>query len=145
MFLLKLVVLIFLRFANKKIRSQVLITSLRETKIDLYSTIMVFGVVLSLKYSYLFPILKYADVVGSSIIGLMILSLAFKTISENVLSLLGEAEVDSKLISDIRQFILGFRGVKDTQFTLIKYGGYYQIHIILEVNDSLSVRRVANL
>ena len=96
MFLLKLVVLIFLRFANKKIRSQVLITSLRETKIDLYSTIMVFGVVLSLKYSYLFPILKYADVVGSSIIGLMILSLAFKTISENVLSLLGEAEVDSK-------------------------------------------------
>ena len=145
MFLLKLVVLIFLRFANKKIRSQVLITSLRETKIDLYSTIMVFGVVLSLKYSYLFPILKYADVVGSSIIGLMILSLAFKTISENVLSLLGEAEVDSKLISDIRQFILGFRVVKDTQFTLIKYGGYYQIHIILEVNDSLSVRRVANL
>lgn len=144
-FLLKMVVLIFLRFANKKIRSQVLITSLRETKIDLYSTIMVFGVVLSLKYSYLFPILKYADVVGSSIIGLMILSLAFKTISENVLSLLGEAEVDSKLISDIRQFILGFRGVKDTQFTLIKYGGYYQIHIILEVNDSLSVRRVANL
>ncbi len=144
-FLLKLVVLIFLMFANMKIRSQVLITSLRETKTDLYSTIMVFGVVLSLKYSYLFPILKYADIVGSSIIGLMILSLAFKTISENVLSLLGEAEVDSKLVSDIRQFILGFRGVKDTKLMLIKYGDYYQIHVIVEVDEKLSVRRVTNL
>lgn len=144
-FLLKLVVLVFLNFANKEIRSQVLITSLRETKADLYSTIIVFVVVLSLKYSYLFPLLEYADIVGSSIIGLMILSLAFKTISENVLSLLGEAEAPEKLVNNIRDFILGFRGVLDTKFTLIKYGDYYQIHVMVEVDDKLSVRRVTNL
>lgn len=144
-FILKLVVLIFLKFVSKEIRSQVLITSLREAKADLYSTIIVLIVVVCLKFSSFFPILKYADVIGSSIIGLMVLSMSLEIISENALSLLGEAEVDSKLVSDIRQVILGFRGVKDTKFTLIKYGNYYQIHVMLEVDDNLSVKRVTNL
>lgn len=78
-FLLKLVVLIFLKFANGEIRSQVLITSLREAKADLYSTLIVFIVVLCLKFSSYFPILEYADMIGSSIIGLMVLSMSLKS------------------------------------------------------------------
>lgn len=144
-FFLKLIVLMFLKFANGEIRSQVLITSLREAKADLYSTLIVFVVVLCLKFSNSFPILKYTDMIASSIIGLMVLSMSLKIISENVLSLLGEAEVDSKLITDIREFILHFRGVKDTKFTLIKYGDYYQIHVILEVDSAFTVRQISNL
>ena len=144
-FLLKLIVLIFLKFANKEIRSQVLITSLREAKADLYSTLIVFIVVLCLKFSSYFPILEYADIVASSIIGLMVLSMALKIMSENALSLLGEAEVDSQLVSDIREFILQFQGVKDTKFTLIKYGEYYQIHVMIEVNPKFSVFQISNL
>ena len=144
-FLLKLIVLIFLKFANEEIRSQVLITSLREAKADLYSTLIVFIVVLCLKFSSYFPILEYADIVASSIIGLMVLSMALKIMSENALSLLGEAEVDSQLVSDIREFILQFQGVKDTKFTLIKYGEYYQIHVMIEVNPKFSVFQISNL
>lgn len=144
-FFLKLIVLFFLKATSREVRSQVLITSLREAKADLYSTIIVFVVVLCLKFSYLFPVLAYADIIGSSIIGVMVLSISFQVISENALSLLGEAEVDSLLISDIYEFILQFPGVRDTKFTLIKYGDYYQIHIILEVDDGLSVRKVTRL
>ena len=132
-FLLKLIVLIFLKFANKEIRSQVLITSLREAKADLYSTLIVFIVVLCLKFSSYFPILEYADIVASSIIGLMVLSMALKIMSEN------------ELVSDIREFILQFQGVKDTKFTLIKYGEYYQIHVMIEVNPKFSVFQISNL
>lgn len=144
-FFLKVIVLVFLGYTNKKIRSQVLITSLREAKADLYSTIIVFIVVLCLKFSNLFPVLKYADIIGSSMIGLMVLTMALKIISENSLSLLGEAEINSELVSNIREFILSFHGVTDTKFTLIKYGNYYQIHIMLEVDSNLSVRQITNL
>ena len=71
--------------------------------------------------------------------------LCSKIISENSLSLLGEAEIDSQLVNDIREFILHFRGVKDTKFTLIKYGDYYQIHVMLEVSHTLTVRQISNL
>jgi cation diffusion facilitator family transporter len=144
-FVLKLIVLVFLYYASNHIRSQVLITSYREAKTDLVSTVIVFLVVLLLKFSEQYSFLEYADVIGSSVIGLMVLHMAIQIITENSLSLLGEAEVDSDLVRNIREFILSFKGVKDTKFTLIKYGDYYQIHVMLEVNEGLSLRQVSHL
>lgn len=144
-FVLKLIVLVFLYYASNHIRSQVLITSYREAKADLVSTVIVFLVVLLLKSSEQYSFLEYADVIGSSVIGLMVLHMAIQIITENSLSLLGEAEVDSDLVRNIREFILSFKGVKDTKFTLIKYGDYYQIHVMLEVNEGLSLRQVSHL
>ena len=140
-FVLKLIVLVFLYYASNHIRSQVLITSYREAKADLVSTVIVFLVVLLLKFSDTYSFFEYADVIGSSVIGLMVLHMAIQIITENSLSLLGEAEVDSDLVRNIREFILSFKGVKDTKFTLIKYGDYYQIHVMLEVNEGLSLRQ----
>lgn len=144
-FVLKFIVLVFLYYASNHIRSQVLITSYREAKADLVSTVIVFLVVLLLKFSDTYSFLEYADVIGSSVIGLMVLHMAIQIITENSLSLLGEAEVDSDLVRNIREFILSFKGVKDTKFTLIKYGDYYQIHVMLEVNEGLSLRQVSHL
>lgn len=144
-FFLKLIVVFFLKFACKKIRSQVVITSYRESILDLVSTIIVFVVVLLLQFSHQYPILEYADIIGSSIIGLMVFAMALKIISENALSLLGEAEVDSKLCDDITRFVLSFYGVHDTKFNLIKYGDYYQIHLMIEVSPGLSLKQVSNL
>ena len=144
-FVLKLIVLVFLYYASNHIRSQVLITSYREAKADLVSTVIVFLVVLLLKFSDTYSFFEYADVIGSSVIGLMVLYMAIQIITENSLSLLGEAEVDSDLVRNIREFILSFKGVKDTKFTLIKYGDYYQIHVMLEVNEGLSLRQVSHL
>lgn len=144
-FVLKLIVLVFLYYASNHIRSQVLITSYREAKADLVSTVIVFLVVLLLKFSDTYSFFEYADVIGSSVIGLMVLYMAIQIITENSLSLLGEAEVDSDLVRNIREFILSFKGVKDTKFTLIKYGDYYQIHIMLEVNEGLSLRQISHL
>ena len=135
----------FLYYASNHIRSQVLITSYREARADLVSTVIVFLVVLLLKFSDMYSFLEYADVIGSSVIGLMVLYMAIQIITENSLSLLGEAEVDSDLVRNIREFILSFKGVKDTKFTLIKYGDYYQIHIMLEVNEGLSLRQISHL
>lgn len=144
-FVLKLVVLLYLHYATHNIRSQVLITSYRESRADLYSTIIVFFVVLLLKFSDVYPALEYADMIGASLIGIMVLSMALHILLENIMSLLGEAEVDSSLEEDIRHFILDYRGVEETKFTLIKYGDYYQIHVMLQVKSGLSLQKITNL
>ena len=144
-FVLKLIVLIFLYHANKKIRSQVLITSFREAKADLYSTIIVFFVVLLLKFSDTYPILEYADLIGSIVIGLMVFHMAASILIENSMSLLGEVEVDSQIVDSILEFIRSFKGVNNAKVTLIKYGDYYKIQVIVEVDKSLSIRQIINL
>ena len=144
-FFLKLIVVFFLKFSCKKIRSQVVITSYRESILDLVSTIIVFIVVVLLQFSDRYPILEYADMIGSSIIGLMVFVMALKIISENALSLLGEAEVDNKLCDDILQYVLSFYGVHDAKFNLIKYGDYYQIHLMIEVTPGLKLKQISNL
>ena len=144
-FVLKLVVLVFLFYMIRHIHSQVLFTSFREAKADLYSTVIVFIVVLLLKISPHFPILEYADVLGSIVIGLMIFHLAISIIIENSLCLLGEAEVDSSKEKAILDFIQSIHGVKEAKVTLIKYGDYYKIHVLVEVEKNLSLRQITNL
>ena len=144
-FVLKLIVLIFLYHACKKIRSQVLITSFREAKADLYSTIIVFLVVLLLMFSDTYPILEYADFMGSFVIGLMVFHMAFTILIENSMSLLGEVEVNPQIVDSILEFIRGFKGVNNAKVTLIKYGDYYKIQVIVEVDKSLSIRQITNL
>lgn len=144
-FFLKLIVVFFLKFSCQKIRSQVVITSYRESILDLVSTIIVFIVVVSLQFSDRYPILEYADMIGSSIIGLMVFVMALKIIAENALSLLGEAEVDNKLCDDILEYVLSFYGVHDAKFNLIKYGDYYQIHLMIEVTPGLKLKQISNL
>ena len=144
-FVLKLIILIFLYHASKKIRSQVLITSFREAKADLYSTIIVFFVVLLLKFSDTYPILEYADLIGSIVIGLMVFHMAASILIENSMSLLGEVEVDSQIVDSILEFIRSFKGVNNAKVTLIKYGDYYKIQVIVEVDKSFSIRQITNL
>ena len=144
-FFLKLIVVVFLRVMSKKVRSQVIITSYREAILDLISTIIVFVVTILLQYSLEYSILEYADMIGSSIIGLMVFVMALKIISENALSLLGEAEVDNKLCDDILEYVLSFYGVHDAKFNLIKYGDYYQIHLMIEVTPGLKLKQISNL
>ena len=144
-FVLKLVLLLFLHAAIKRIRSQVLLTSFREAKADLYSTVVVFVVVILLKFSPRFPILEYADIFGSIVIGLMIFHMAFMILVENSLCLLGEAEVDFSLEKEILEFVKHIHGVRDAKITLIKYGDYYKIQVVVEVEKSLSLRQITNL
>ena len=144
-FFLKLIVLLFLSYTMKKIHSQVLLTSFKEAKADLYSTIIVFLVVLLLKFSYRYPFLEYADVLGAILIGLMIFHMAFHILVDNSLCLLGEAEVDSLLTENILEFIRQIHGVEDAKVTLIKYGNYYKIQVVVEVDKGLSFRQIMNL
>lgn len=144
-FLMKVIAIIVMHHVGEKINSGVLITSVEESKADLYSTLGVVLITILLQYSNKFSALKYADMVGSILIGLIVLKTAFKIIIDNSLSLLGEVDEDEEPINNLKSLLKEYKRIKDYDIELIKYGSYYKLQMNLELDPSLSLRQVTNL
>ncbi len=144
-FLLKLIAIVIMHKIGDKINSQVLITSVRESMADLYSTIGVVIITILLQFSDKIEVLKYSDIVGSILIGIIVLKTAFAIIADNSLSLIGEVEEDNDKVERVNEFIKNVKGVKNTDIILIKYGSYYKLQLNLELDSKLSLRQVAKI
>ncbi len=142
---LKLIAIVIMHVVGEKIHSQVLITSVEESKTDLVSSVIVAIITVLLQFSSKYPFLLHADMIGSVLIGCFVLKTAFMVISENSLRLLGEVEEDKEQINKIEEYLKEFNGIKNHEITLIKYGAYYQLHLFIELDSKLSLRRVTNL
>lgn len=128
-----------------KINSQLLITSVEESKTDLYSSIGVAIISILLQFSDKYPILLYTDKIGTILIGIIVLKTALKVIIDNSLSLIGEVETNEETINKVKDFISEFKGVEDQEITLIKYGSYYKLQLMLDLDWKLTLRQVTNL
>lgn len=144
-FLLKLIAIGLMHKVGDAINSQVLITSVKESMADLYSTIGVIIITILLQFSNKIEILKYSDIVGSILIGIIVLKTAFTIIIDNSLSLIGEVEEDDEKLNKVYEFIKNEKGVKDLDFSLIKYGSYYKLQLNLELDSKLSLRQVSKI
>ena len=144
-FILKLIAIIIMNKIGIKINSDILITGVEESKTDLYSTLGVIIVTILLQFSIKIPILKYADLIGSIIIGLVILKTALKIIIDNSLCLLSEAEIDPEIISKVQDELKEFKKIEKSKIELIKYGSYYRLQLNLELDANLNLRQVTNL
>lgn len=139
-FVLKLMAILIMNKVGKKIKSNVLITSVQESKTDLYSTIGVFIITILLQFSDRLHFLKYADLIGSIIIGLIVLKTSITIIISNSLSIIGESENNEEIINELKNFLKKFKKIKDNDIILLKYGPYYklQLSLVLDKNTSLS-------
>lgn len=144
-FILKLIAILIMHRVGVKINSQVLITSTEESKADLYSTIGVAIITVLLQFADKYPFLKYADLIGSVIIGTMVLKIAFKIIISNSLSIIGEVETNKEVLLKIDEFLKQFKHIENKNIELIKYGAYYKLNLELELDPKLSLRQVTNL
>lgn len=142
---LKLTAIVVMHVVGEKINSQVLITSVEESKTDLISSVAVAIITILLQFVDKYPFLKYADMIGSILIGLIVLKTALVVIVENSLMLLGEVEDNKEQIEKIKEYLKEFESIKDSKITLIKNGAYYQLQLFLELDSKLSLRRVTNL
>lgn len=142
---LKLVAIIIMNIIGKKINSQVLITSVEESKSDLVSSIGVALIAIILQFSDKYPILKYSDMIGSIIIGIYIIKTSLKILINNSLLLIGEVDNNEEAIDKIKNYLLEYKNIEDQKITLIKYGSYYQLQLLLDVDSKLSLRQVTNL
>ena len=138
---LKIVSIVVTNNEGKKINSNVLITAVQESKTDLYSTFGVIIISILLQYSNIIPILKYSDLIGSIIIGIIIYKTALTIIISNSLSIISEADFDKEKIALINECLVNYKEIKDSKLELMKYGPYYKLNIILELDQNISLKK----
>lgn len=144
-FIFKLIAIIVMHNVGNKINSQVLVTSVKESKADLYSSVLVAFVTILLQFSDKFEILKLSDLIASILMGLLVLSTALEVIVDNSLSLIGEVDDNPKIINKIKEYLSSIKGIKDYEISLIMYGSYYKLQLSLELDSKLSLRKITNL
>lgn len=144
-FVLKALAIFIMNKVGKKINSQLLITSVKESKADLYSTIGVVIITLLLQLSPQIPMLIYSDIIGTAIIGLIVLKTAISIIIDNSLLLIGEVDNDEAEIDKVEKLLNEWKEVKKYDISLIHYGPYYKLQLSLELNSSLSLREVTKI
>lgn len=143
-FALKLIAILVMHKVGEKIHSQVLITSVEESKADLYSTVGVALITILLQFSDKIKILEYSDIVGGVLIGIIVLKTSFQIILDNSLSLIGEVEIDEEEQEKINKILDSHKNkIKNYKYDLIKYGEYYKLQVNLELDSALSLRQVA--
>lgn len=144
-FTFKIIAIIVMHNVGNKINSQVLVTSVKESKTDLYSSILVAFVTILLQFSDKFEILKLSDLIASILMGLLVLSTALEVIVDNSLSLIGEVDDNPEIINKIKEYLVSIKDIEDYEINLIMYGSYYKLQLSLELNSKLSLRKITNL
>lgn len=144
-FVLKLIAIRIMNTTGKKINSNVLITSVQESKADLYSTIGVVIITILLQFSNTVPVLKYADFIGSMIIGFIVLKTAYTIIVSNSLSIIGETEKNTEVNDKICDYLKKYKKIINQKVELLKYGPYYQLHLTLQLDPNISLKQAEKM
>ncbi len=144
-FVLKGISIYFLYSVGKKINSQLLITSYSESKMDLYASSGVMLATVLLQFSESIVIFRSIDMIVGFIIGFMVLKTSWDILRENSLNLIGKVEDNAELYKKIEDFLLDMKGVEKVKMYLIRYGKYYKIQLMIEMDPKLTLRQVTKL
>lgn len=144
-FVLKVISIYFLYSVGKKINSQLLITSYSESKMDLYASSGVMLATILLQFSESIVIFRSIDMIVGFIIGFMVLKTSWDILRENSMNLIGKVEDNTELYKKIEDFLLDMKGVEKVKMYLIRYGKYYKIQLMIEMDPKLTLRQVTKL
>jgi len=143
--ILKAISVFYLMNTGKKIKSQTLITSGKESLTDLCSSFLVIIIIILSNFSNKISILKYSDLVGSLFVGILILIMAYGILKENILSLIGEVSDDKDMLKKLEKVVESIDGVDLIDTKLIKYGSYYKANLVVELDPNITIMRLARL
>lgn len=139
---LKLLNAKFLMQQGQKSNSPILITSSKESFDDVLSSIGVIVIIVISQFTPIFPFLKYADIIGSIIIGLLITKTAIELLKENIISLVGQDEEDKEIKEKVKNIVNNYKKIKYKDATLIKNGSYYQLILDIECAENMRVNEL---
>lgn len=143
--LLKLLTIYILYCYGKKLSSNSLIVSSKESSTDLIASIIVLIISILLLFKETFPILSYANNTGGIIISIIILITALKIIIENIRYLLGTSEDDEEIIKELIEVVNKNEIIKDNSIKLMKIGSYYNLYLTIELDNNVTLKRLFNL
>ena len=151
--LIIIIISMLLKTINSKIlmkqgiesNSPILISSSKESFDDVASSIGVLVVIILEQFSSIIPILKYADIVGGVIIGLLIIRTSIHLLKDNVISLIGQTEENERINEKIKEIVSEFKSIKFSNLKLIKNGTYYQAELEINCDDNMRIKQLLKI
>lgn len=130
---------------GKIYNNNILISSGRESRADVYSSIVVLISSILVQFSSKINIFSYSDVVATIIVGIFIIRTGFLIIKENLSVLIGEQECNSDILGELKNFILDDKNICSLDdLVMIKYGAYFKIIIEVSMESDLSLEQAHN-
>lgn len=124
---------------GKEYHSPILITSSKESHDDMISSLGVIIIIIISQFQSIFPILKYADAIGSIIIGLMILKTSLSLLIENFIFLMGETESNQEIEKKIKSIIEKYPEIAYKNIELERHGSYYVLELEVYILKNIKV------
>lgn len=129
----------FLINEGKKRRNNILISSGKESRTDVMSSVVVLISSIAIQFSNKISFLKYADIIAMIIVGIFIVKVGFSIIKENISILIGECETDDEILNNLEKIVLNFESIKTIdKVNLLKYGSYYELTCEISLDRNLS-------
>ena len=120
-------------------------SSVKESSTDLISSIIVLVVSVLLLFKDDYPVLGYANTIGSILISLIVFYIAINIMVENIRYLLGINEENEELKAKIEDLIKKNKLIKDFSMTLMKIGTYYNLYLTIELEASVTLKQLFSL
>ncbi len=127
---------------GKEYKNNILLASGYESSTDVISSIVVFISVLLMQLSKIFEIFKYADMIASIVVGLLIIKIGYQVLSDNMSIILEEKETDSEYLDNLKKIILEKKDIHQVdELLVLKYGSYYKLVAEVSVDPNLSIMK----
>lgn len=125
---------------GKSLQNIVLVSSGKESRADVFSSIFVLISSILMQFSDKFELLKYSDKIVSIIVGLFIIKTGFDILKESISMILGEIEQDEVIIDEFKEIIMEDLQIKAIDnLIVLKYGPYYKITSEVSMDPNLTL------
>lgn len=128
---------------GKKYQNNILISSGYESRTDVISSIVVLVSIILMQLSNYFEILKYADILATIIVGLLIIKIGYSLLKENLSLLLDEQVTNEEYLLDLKKIILKEESVITIDdLIIIKLGPCYKLVLEITMDKTKSLKEV---
>ena len=138
--IIKYLVSKYLIIKGKEYKNLILISSGKESSMDVISSIFVLISSLLMQLSNKIIIFKYSDKIVSIIIGIFIIKMGISIIKESISKILDERENDKIVIEEFKKLIYSYKQIKNIDSLIIlKSGLYYKITTEISMNPRITL------
>ena len=126
---------------GNKLKNMILISSGRESKADVISSVVVLISSILVQFASNYPYLIYADSIATIIVGLLIIKTGFTILKESISIILGKQEDDQQYLKELKKIILTNENIiKIDNMIMLKYGPYYSLNLEVLMPNTLSLK-----
>ena len=132
----------YLIIKGKKYDNKILTSSGKESRTDVYSSVVVLLSSILMQFQNKIEYLKYSDKIASIIVALIIIKAGFEIIKENINILIGKQEDKTEYYDEVKNKILNNKYIKNIdKLIIMKYGYYYSLTIEVSMDKNMSVEK----